>query len=149
VSPDAVGRASLTAADRCPCGTGEPYGECCGRFHSGAAAAPTAPALMRSRFSAFAVGDAAYLLRTWHPSTRPAQVDLDHELRWTRLEIVQVVAGGPFDSVGTVEFTAHFRSSAAGQPGQPGQQGQPRTAALHERSSFVRERGEWFYVRGD
>jgi uncharacterized protein YchJ len=54
----------------CPCGLGEDYASCCGRLHTGAPA-PTAESLMRSRYSAFAVADAGYLLRTWHPSRRP------------------------------------------------------------------------------
>ncbi|MFZ2176709.1 MAG: YchJ family metal-binding protein, partial [Rhodococcus sp. (in: high G+C Gram-positive bacteria)] len=57
---------------RCPCLLGEPYDDCCGRYHRGVTTAPTAERLMRSRFSAFAVLDAEYLLATWHPSTRPA-----------------------------------------------------------------------------
>ena len=64
---------------RCPCGTGEVYGACCGRYHSrfaqaGELTAPTPEALMRSRFTAFAVGLPDYLLATWHPSTRPASL---------------------------------------------------------------------------
>src|SRR2546429_6760422 len=54
----------------CPCGLGDGYESCCGRLHAGAPA-PTAESLMRSRYSAFAVGDAGYLLRTWYPSARP------------------------------------------------------------------------------
>src|SRR3712207_8451687 len=65
------------APRRCPCGTGLPYAECCGRLHDGTATAGTAEQLMRSRDSAFAVGDPAYLLATWHPSTRPPSLDLD------------------------------------------------------------------------
>ncbi|CAM5692721.1 YchJ family metal-binding protein [Streptomyces violaceorubidus] len=61
----------------CPCGRPEPYARCCGRFHAGTAAAPSAEALMRSRYSAFVKGDAGYLLRPWHPGTRPARLDLD------------------------------------------------------------------------
>ena len=60
----------------CPCGLADDYDACCGRFHAGTPA-PTAEALMRSRYSAFAVGDAGYLLRTWHPSRRPADLALD------------------------------------------------------------------------
>jgi hypothetical protein len=66
----------------CPCGLGDDYESCCGRFHAGAPA-PTAEALMRSRYSAFAVGDAGYLLRTWHPAGRPQNLSLDPALRWT------------------------------------------------------------------
>ncbi|MET0725475.1 MAG: YchJ family metal-binding protein, partial [Leifsonia sp.] len=61
-----TGFRELRSDDRCPCLSGEAYGSCCGRFHAGAVA-PTAVQLMRSRYSAFVVGDAAYLLDTWHP----------------------------------------------------------------------------------
>ena len=61
----------------CPCGSGEAYDACCGRFHRGAAEATTAEALMRSRYAAFARGEAGYLVRTWHPRTRPETVVLD------------------------------------------------------------------------
>lgn len=84
---------------RCPCLSGDTYGSCCGRYHAGlrpgpdGAApgphAPTAEALMRSRYSAFAVGDADYLRATWHPSTRPADLDLDDDVEWRRLDVVR------------------------------------------------------------
>ena len=120
---------------RCPCGFGLPYEECCGPFHSGVTTAPTAERLMRSRFSAFAVGDSAYLLRTWHPSTRPREIELDDDVRWYRLDIDATEAGNPFDSEGIVAFTAWYRS-----PDGPG--------ALEERSRFLREDGQWFYLDG-
>jgi SEC-C motif-containing protein len=91
---------------------------------------------MQSRFSAFAVGDEGYLLATWHPSTRPPSVDLDPSVRWTRLDIVDVVGGGPFDANGVVEFEARYRSA--------GGRGRQR-----ERSRFVRADGRWFYVSGE
>ncbi|AMB59232.1 YchJ family protein [Microterricola viridarii] len=118
---------------RCPCLSGESYGACCGRLHRGAADAATAEALMRSRFSAFAVGDAAYLLRSWHSSTRPAELELDAELRWYRLDIDGTSRGGLLDAEGTVEFTAFYRD-ADGRGSQ------------HENSRFVREAGRWVYL---
>lgn len=87
---------------------------------------------MRSRFSAFARGDAAYLLRSWHPSTRPAELDLDDGLRWYRLDIESTWAGGPFDRDGVVEFTAYYKGAERG--------------SVHETSRFVREGRDWFYV---
>jgi SEC-C motif-containing protein len=101
--------------------------------HRGESVAPTAEALMRSRFSAFAVGDADYLLASWHPSTRPAKLELDPELRWYRLDILDRVAGGPLDTRGEVEFEAFWRSAEA-------------RGSQRERSSFVREGGRWYYV---
>jgi SEC-C motif-containing protein len=90
---------------------------------------------MRSRYSAFAVGDSDYLLRTWHRSTRPDELNLDDGVRWTHLEILGSQAGGLFDDTGTVEFRAHHRQSG-------------RRGVLHERSEFERDNGLWFYVRG-
>lgn len=90
---------------------------------------------MRSRFSAFAVGDAAYLLATWHPSTRPATLDLESELEWRRLEILDATDGGDGDQTGTVEFAAHFWD---GRDGQLGLQ--------REHSAFRRRGGQWYYV---
>ena len=118
---------------RCPCLSGLPYAECCEPRHRGESDAPTAEQLMRSRFSAFAVGDAAFLKATWHPSTRPAVLELDPELRWYRLDILDRTAGGPLDSRGEVEFEAFWRS--------PDARGSQR-----ERSSFVRDGGRWYYV---
>lgn len=93
---------------------------------------------MRSRYSAFAVGDADYLMRTWHPSTRPGSIDLDPGLEWVRLEVLAVSAGGPTDDTGTVEFVASSWFAPTRERGR-----------LHERSTFRRERGQWFYVGTD
>ena len=120
---------------RCPCGTGLPYAECCGRLHDGTAEAATAEQLMRSRYSAFAVGDPAYLLTSWHTATRPRTLDLDPDVRWTGLEILGTDGGRLLDVEGTVEFRAHHR--AAGRGG-----------AQHERSRFAREGGRWRYLDG-
>jgi len=113
-----------------------PYDECCGPFHRGDAVAPTAERLMRSRYSAYLRGLPEYLLETWHPSTRPAELVLDPRLRWYRLDILGRTRGGMLDTEGTVEFRASYRIDT-----QPGSQ--------HEVSSFVREGGRWFYVDGE
>ncbi|GMA41502.1 YchJ family protein [Mobilicoccus caccae] len=120
----------------CPCGSGATYAACCGRFHGGEAA-PTAEALMRSRYSAFAVGDEAYLLRTWHPRTRPDSLSLDPRHRWVRLEVLSSSAGGPGDEEGTVVYRATSRNAA----------GERHT--MTETSRFTRRAGHWVYVDGD
>ena len=117
---------------RCPCLSGDTYDECCGPFHRGEREAPTAERLMRSRFSAFALGDAAYPLRSWHPSTRPDELELDPGMRWYRLDIVRTERGGPFDRDGIVEFEAYYKGAEKG--------------VQHEVSRFVRDDGRWFYV---
>ncbi|WP_055585410.1 YchJ family protein, partial [Peterkaempfera griseoplana] len=123
------------APQQCPCGLPSSYADCCGRLHRGEAAAATAEQLMRSRYSAFAVGDEAYLLRSWHPRTRPQRLGLDAGTRWLRLEVLGGSDGGPFHSEGTVEFRAHC--SQGGQGGE-----------LHENSRFVRHEGAWVYLDG-
>jgi SEC-C motif-containing protein len=122
------------SATRCPCLSGLIYDDCCGRLHTGPAVAQTAEQLMRSRFSAFAVSDADYLLATWHASTRPSSLELD-DRRWYRLDIRATRAGGPFETDGVVEFEAFYRTSAG-------------AGSQHETSRFVREGGRWFYVDG-
>ncbi|MFJ4918933.1 YchJ family protein [Streptomyces sp. NPDC088725] len=119
----------------CPCGLPATYGECCGRFHVGIADAPTAELLMRSRYSAFVVLDEAYLLKTWDPATRPPGVDLDPEMRWEGLEILDTTDGSPFHTAGSVTFRARYRSHG-------------RRGALHEQSRFARHDGAWVYVDG-
>ncbi|MFF9341207.1 MULTISPECIES: YchJ family protein [unclassified Streptomyces] len=127
---------AVTADTPCPCGLDAAYGVCCGRFHAGTAAAPTAALLMRSRYAAFVVGDTSYLLRTWAPGTRPGTLDLDPGTRWTGLEIEAATDGTAFHQQGTVTFTARYVH--AGEPG-----------SLHEHSRFTRHDGAWVYVDGD
>jgi SEC-C motif-containing protein len=122
-----------TDDDRCPCGSGDTYGACCARFHRGEAA-PTPEALMRSRYSAFVVGDTGYLLATWDPAHRPADLVLDPDTEWLRLVVVRA-EGGPFDARGTVEFEAHHRTRG-------------RRGVQREVSEFVRRGGTWAYVTG-
>jgi len=120
---------------RCPCGSGLPFAECCEPVHRGERAAGTAEQLMRSRFSAFAVGDVAYLRRSWHPSTRPADLTLDDDVRWYRLDVGATTGGGVFDTAGTVAFEAFWRS--------PDGRG-----SMREVSRFVRGADGWQYVDG-
>ncbi|MFL6095063.1 MAG: YchJ family protein [Blastococcus sp.] len=120
---------------RCPCGTGLPYPECCGRMHDRAATAATAEQLMRSRYSAFAVGDAEYLLTTWHTGTRPDTLELDDDVRWTGLDVLATTGGSLLAADGTVEFRASYVR-------------QRRAGAQHENSRFVREDGQWRYLDG-
>jgi SEC-C motif-containing protein len=132
----------------CPCGGGQ-YASCCGPFIAGAAIAPTAEQLMRSRYSAYTLRDEAYLRATWHASTVPAGpiVDPDEKLQWLGLEVKSALrlrqrkADLPeTQDNDTVEFVARFKVGG-------------RAHRLHEVSRFVREPdrlGEvrWFYVDG-
>lgn len=121
---------------RCPCNSGEVFAQCCGRFLGNAEAYPaTAEALMRSRFSAFALADVPYLLRTWHPSTRPASLELDPDQQWYLLQILDTHDGGAFSTTGIVTFRAHYRSAT----------NRKRRDSLTETSSFVRDGRQWLY----
>ncbi|MEU6736753.1 YchJ family protein [Streptomyces physcomitrii] len=123
-------------APACPCGTGAAYAACCGRYHAGKESAPTAEALMRSRYAAFARREEAYLLRTWHPRTRPGRLGLDPRTRWLGLEILAAEGGSAFHSTGTVAFRASYEDAAGRQ-------------SLTEHSRFERYAGAWVYVDGD
>jgi SEC-C motif-containing protein len=120
---------------RCPCRKKSEtvtYEACCQPYHAGLKPAPTAEALMRSRYAAFALGNAAYLVATWHPTTRPASLGLDDRDAWVQLRVLATATDG---ERATVEFMA--RSKQGG-----------RIATLHETSRFVREDGRWLYVDG-
>jgi SEC-C motif-containing protein len=87
---------------------------------------------MRSRYSAFAVGDGAHLLRTWHPLTRPRTLELDPGVRWTGLDVLAATGGSAFHQEGTVSFRAHWTQDGAAH-------------VLEEHSRFVRHDGAWVY----
>ena len=120
----------------CPCGGPAPYAECCGRYHGGAAA-PDAERLMRSRYTAFVLGDEAYLLATLPPSTRPEKLGLAEETpaKWLGLA-VNNHQPGPGEDQAVVEFVARYKVGG-------------RAFRLHETSRFVREDGRRYYVDGD
>ena len=129
----------MTTTRPCPCGAlpALPYAECCGRYHAGTLRllAPTAEALMRSRYSAYVLDLTDYLRATWHPSTRPAVIEPNPPgLKWLGLEVRQYTLQGADHA--SVEFVA--RSKLGG-----------RAQRLHETSRFVRDDGRWYYVDGD
>ncbi len=117
----------------CPCGRPLPYAECCARHHAGSPAAD-AEALMRSRYSAYVLRLEAYLLATWHASTRPAALNLDvtPQPKWLGLELKAKSGSG---DTASVEFVARCKQGG-------------RAQRLHEISHFVREDGCWYYVDG-
>lgn len=124
----------------CPCGQTDPrgralaFGACCGRYLDHDTPAPDAQSLMRSRYSAFVLGRVDYLNRSWHASTRPADLSLESGVKWLGLEVRshRLIDADHAE----VEFVARSRVAGRGQ-------------RLHETSRFVREVGRWFYVDGD
>ena len=126
--------------DLCPCGSGQIYRECCQRFWATQQKPNTAEQLMRSRYTAFVLQKAQYLVDTHHADFREANAlqalkKSFKNTQWLGLEVIGVEAGQATDDKGMVEFKAHFNSLGIQQ-------------VLHERSSFVKEQGQWFYTTG-
>lgn len=125
----------------CPCGSKKPFDYCCKPLVEGQKGAATAEALMRSRYTAFALGAIDYLIDTTAPEKRS---DDDAEIladqvkytNWTGLNILQTEAGSRSDETGMVEFEAHFETD-------------DQNGTLYERSNFRKENGFWLYVDGD
>ena len=117
----------------CPCESALAYAGCCGELHSGRVLAQSALQLMRSRYSAFTLGDADYLVKSWHPDTRPASVTIDESQRWIGLKIKTVSHGGADEGEGSVEFVARYKV-------------QGKAYRLHENSRFRKLDGRWYYL---
>ena len=128
--------------DACPCGRLDKkgravaYADCCGRFvaHFETRPAPDAEHLMRSRYSAFVLENAAYLQATWQAGQRPETLDFEPGARWLGLSVKDFRTTG--EDRAEVEFVARYRIAG-------------RAVRLHERSRFVREDGRWYYLDGD
>ncbi len=111
---------------------------CCGRFHKAGNSAATAKELMQSRYSAYVLNLADYLLQTWHASTRPDRSDFLNDAdqaRWLGLTVKRHELQD--DTHAIVEFVARYKPAGSG-----------RAERLHEVSQFVRENNRWFYVDG-
>jgi len=122
--------------EHCPCGSGKSYKNCCGRLITKGGVADSAEQLMRSRYSAYFYDEYDYLKETWHPSTRPQALNpVDDQLRWCGLSIIDTEQGQAQDQEGYVEFEAHYSINS-------------RSGVMHERSYFLKEQGQWFYVQG-
>lgn len=116
----------------CPCGSGAVLAACCVPHHQGHPA-PTPETLMRSRYSAFALDNRDYILRTWHNSTRPGRLPLEPDTQWKALAII--AAPPPSDTHGTVHFQAYFRERSGWY-------------LLEEVSRFIFEAQRWWYLDG-
>lgn len=124
----------------CPCCSGKSYSECCEAIIRNESA-PTALSLMRSRYTAYKNENAEYLYKTTHPKTR-GEYDVNEikewsaENTWTKLEIISLEHGNINDTKGIVEFKAFFLDK------------QKKEHILHERSTFLKENKQWFYLDG-
>ena len=120
---------------QCPCGSGKTIDKCCEPFLTGEKKPRTVVQLMRSRYTAYFIGGAGnYLLYTWHPANRQGQSAAElsqRSVKWTGLEIIDSSQQG---DKGAVEFKATFIDA------------QGREGSHHEISTFLREKGMWYYV---
>lgn len=134
---------SIMNSRRCPCGSRKRLNRCCGAYHSGKAA-PTPLALMKSRYSAYALGEVDYVMSTTHPDSPHRQVDVPlwrEELiafsHGTRFEGLSILGHGTLESGGAwVHFRAHL--SRKGED-----------VGFEERSRFFKVNGEWRYLDGE
>ena len=121
----------------CICGKSKPFAKCCGRFLSGKQNAKTPEQLMRSRFSAYALGGyGEYLMSTWLPATAKGLTvpELSEKtVDWQRLTVISSSQQG---NNGVVEFKAWFYQKPSSD----------EMEAMHEVSEFVRIQSRWFYV---
>lgn len=123
----------------CPCGSGHGLDACCGAIIAGAPA-PTAEALMRSRYTAFVRGDLDYIEATHAPEVRgdfnrSAAESVANDAKWLGLEVRGTSGGGAGDEIGEVEFATSFKRHG-------------KEYVHHEIASFRREQGNWMYVEG-
>ena len=128
-----------TLSPLCPCGSALQYSACCQRYLDGALPAPGPSQLMRSRYSAFVMKDADYLIKTWHPSCQAQQFRADLEsgfakTHWLGLSVFAADEGRNPDE-GFVSFIARFNDDN-------------RSGVIIERSRFLKENGQWYYIDG-
>jgi SEC-C motif-containing protein len=120
----------------CPCGLPHSYEDCCGRYTCGHTSAPTAEALMRSRYTAYTLAQESYLLATWHPDTRPASLDFEAEPQPKWLGLLVNCHRQIDETHAEVEFVARYKVGG-------------RAWRLQEKSCFVRAEGRWYYLDGE
>ncbi len=128
---------------QCACCSGRPYFACCQPYHDGLAAAPTAEALMRSRYCAYALGIVEYIIATTHPDHKDAKTP---RAAWkkqiyafcgnTTFQRLQVLSTKESEGEGYVTFTAHLLQNGS-------------NATFTERSRFLKSSGRWAYVDGE
>jgi SEC-C motif domain protein len=119
----------------CPCGSGQAFERCCRRFHKGESP-PTAEALMRARYSAYACGEIDFLVATGADPDREAIATWQRRALFVGLRIENVDAGQESDREGFVTFSARFLEGG-------------RLAELRERARFARVGGRWRYESGE
>jgi len=122
----------------CSCGSDNLYGDCCAVAHKNVELVTTAEQLMRSRYTAYVLGDVEYLMKSHHSSTCPIKekneiLKWTKSVKWLKLEVLNINKGGVSDMEGSVEFKAHFEDNGVAE-------------LIHENSKFNRENNHWVYL---
>ena len=120
----------------CHCGSKKMFTTCCKPFLTFQTKAETAEQLMRSRYSAFVIENANYLLHSWHPDTRPTSIDFDSQTKWLGLKVKRCKAGLFSDLLGWVEFVARFKIAG-------------KAERIEELSYFIKDGDQWLYVSAE
>jgi len=124
----------------CPCSSGQPFEECCEPYLLGRLPAPTAEALMRARYSAYALASIDYLYKTSGPRVRKefdaaGSKKWSESADWTGLEVLSVAGGGEQEDTAHIEFIAHYTVKET-------------HFDHHEHADFGRVDGEWRFLDG-
>ena len=135
------GRMEVMDVELCYCGSKKSYDACCGRFLSGAEKPETPEQLMRSRYSAFCIKNADYLVSTHHPAKRSADerqsvLESAANTKWLGMNVLKTEKKIKDSTIGYVEFIAFYRDPLSG------------SGQIHEKSEFIFENGRWYYVDG-
>jgi len=122
----------------CSCGSGKLYEDCCVIAHKNIMLISTAEQLMRSRYTAYVLGDIEYLMKSHHSSTCPIKekneiLKWTKSVKWLKLEVLNTTKGGVSDMEGSVEFKAYFEENGVAE-------------VIHENSKFNRENNHWVYL---
>lgn len=127
--------------ESCPCGSGRDYADCCGPYIAGTAKAPTALALMKSRYAAYVKGAIDYIVATCARNEEDG-IDVEATRRWSRnstwlgLSIHRSEKGGADDAEGLVEFSARYILDGLREEHR-------------EIAHFEKREGDWTYVEGE
>ncbi len=132
---------TINLTDKCPCGSGKTYGECCQPLISGKAKAATAEALMRARYTSYVVHAIDFIINTCEKGEKIAEIDRkatedwSNKSSWQGLKILRTENGKENDEEGVVEFEATYSQKGVRD-------------VHHEIAAFKKIDGEWLYTEG-
>ena len=127
---------TINNSNLCPCGSKTPFDECCAPVIDNKATANTPEELMRSRYTAYVLGESAYLLQSWDIDYRPKSITIENNIQWLYLEILDTHQNTNDEYTGYVTFAATSICDDT-------------LVVMKEKSKFVKKSGIWFYQDGE